>query len=568
MGIIDKIIGQKFEGKRIFPVSTKIIIIFTLFILISNFSSNYINLFFNRGILLKKERKFMIKELKEIYNFCNDQYQIYEYKKDIDEVVKTIEEKSKKEFRYKNSIAIGVKKDSSFFFQASTNYRENVFKDRESLKIMVDNLNKGINEGFINITFAGRDYLTIYKYNPKWDIFIIKGEEAKEFYQETEQIFKTISLIIFFITIVSAIIGVWILRKILKYLGIITNKIIEMNKTQELKIIDLRKAPLDDISFLGLSFNSLASTINNLINIFKKFTNRDIVIKAYKEKKVRLEGYQRELTCLFSDIKGFTYMTETLGPDIIDLLNIHYDRAIKEIINRDGVIGSIIGDALLAVFGVLESNRNKSYLAVESGYKIQEVAAVLRTRMAQKKDMILKERGYITEEEERIFKAVAIEVGVGIDGGNVFYGNIGSTERMTNTVIGDNVNSASRLEGLTRFYKIPIICSEYVKNDIENNEDNHNLVFIEIDTVQVKGKTIGKKIYWPLYKSSLTDEIKKDIDLFYNGLNYYYSGDFDKAFSYFNSLSLDIKHVFLERIELLKNNQPVSWDGIWKMETK
>ncbi|HOJ50682.1 MAG TPA: adenylate/guanylate cyclase domain-containing protein [Spirochaetota bacterium] len=567
MNILKNIIGEKFEGKRIFPVSTKIIIVFALFTLVSNLSSNYINLFFNRSILLKKERKFMIKELKEIYNFCNDQYQIYEYKKDIEEVKKNIEEKSKKEFRYNNSIAFGVNKDASFFFLASNNYRENVFSDKKSLKIMLDGLSKNITEGFINISFAGREYLTIYKYNPKWDIFIVKGEEAAEFYKETEDIFKTISMIIFIITIITAIVGIMILRKILRYLGIITKEIIEMNKTQELKIIDLKKAPLDDISFLGISFNSLASTINNLINIFKKFTNRDIVIKAYKEKRVRLEGSQKELTCLFSDIKGFTYMTETLGSDIINLLNIHYDRAIKEIIKRDGVIGSIIGDALLAVFGVLESSGNKSYLAIESGYKIQEVARLLRVKMSEKRDSILKERGYITEEEEKIFKAVAIEVGVGIDGGIVFYGNIGSTERMTNTVIGDNVNSASRLEGLTRIYKIPIICSEYIKSDVENNVENHGYKFVEIDTVQVKGKTIGKKIYWPL-KSEEAFKFSDDISNLYNGLNYYYNGEFDKALKYFKNMSLDIKDVFIERIEFLKQNVPSDWNGIWKMETK
>jgi len=71
---------------------------------------------------------------------------------------------------------------------------------------------------------------------------------------------------------------------------------------------------------------------------------------------------------------------------------------------------------------------------------------------------------------------------------------------MTNTVIGDNVNSASRLEGLTRIYKVPVICSDFVKEDIEKNVTNHGIRFIEIDQVQVKGKTVGKRVYWPLWK--------------------------------------------------------------------
>ena len=69
----------------------------------------------------------------------------------------------------------------------------------------------------------------------------------------------------------------------------------------------------------------------------------------------------------------------------------------------------------------------------------------------------------LTEAEERVFKAVLLDVGVGIDGGTVFYGNIGSDEHMTNTVIGDNVNSASRLEGLTRVYHLPVIVSDFIR---------------------------------------------------------------------------------------------------------
>ena len=231
--------------------------------------------------------------------------------------------------------------------------------------------------------------------------------------------------------------------------------------------MDLEGAPNDDVTYLGVAFNSLSNTIDNLMSIFKKFVARDVATKAYREGEIRLEGAKRNLTILFTDIKSFTFMTETLGTDIIKLLNLHYDKAISHIHDHNGDIGSIIGDALLAVFGTVESKSgNKSLQAVHAAYKIHEVAASLRKEMYNRREKILKQRGNLTEEEERVFKAVLLEVGVGLDGGEVFYGNIGSNERMVNTVIGDNVNSSARLEGLTRFYRVPVIVSEYVKDEV------------------------------------------------------------------------------------------------------
>ena len=157
-----------------------------------------------------------------------------------------------------------------------------------------------------------------------------------------------------------------------------------------------------------------------------------------------------------------------------------------------------------------------------------------------------------------------MDVGVGIDGGNVFYGNIGSSEHMTNTVIGDNVNSASRLEGLTRVYKIPIIVSEYVKNEVENLTSLYK--FIEIDTVQVKGKTEGKKVFFPMEIASFDDETVEKYETFELGLNAYYQGDWKQARQLFKSSGLDVAKVFLERISI--KQAPDDWSGIWTMTTK
>jgi adenylate cyclase len=192
------------------------------------------------------------------------------------------------------------------------------------------------------------------------------------------------------------------------------------------------------------------------------------------------------------------------------------------------------------------------------------VAADLRAEMHKRRELILQQRGSLTEAEENVYRAVLLEVGVGLDGGQVFYGNIGSYERMVNTVIGDNVNSSARLEGLTRFYKVPIICSEYVKDEIL--ESTHDYTFVELDRVQVKGKTLGKKIYWPVDKKRMDDELHHDAELFSEALHCYYQGDWAGAIPLFQQSKLVSSEVFLDRIT--GKRAPEGWNGIWTMTEK
>ena len=563
----ETVFGKKINNTRIFPITTKIVIIFTMLILASNLTTNYINLISNREELISLMKELLVKDLKSLYSFSSTQYQIYEINGDLKNSVKILQNKALYEFKKKKSIALGIKTNGSFLFQASKLKKYERFHDADSLERMMKNKAVNINEGSFVISYNNEDYFAIYKYNPKWDTFILRGEELNEFYSKSRKIFFNISIISILITIACAIIGIFLLKYILRFVHIITSAIMDMSRDQKMEIINMKGASNDDITYLGVSFNSLSSTINNLVQIFRKFANKDVAIKAYKEREVRLEGTKKELTCLFSDIKQFTYMTETLGTDIITLLNLHYDKAIHEILKKDGIIGSIIGDALLAVYGSFdESKDNKSYQALISAYKIQEVAHSLREKMTDKKKKIERQMGKLTPTEGAVFKAVLIEVGVGIDAGQVFYGNIGSNDRMTNTVIGDTVNSASRLEGLTRIYKVSVICSESVKDDIEDNLINHGFYFMELDTVQVKGKTIGKRVYWPIPKSLLKPRMKQEISIYSEALDAYYKGQWRKALTGFRKCSLPAAQIFVSRTR--NTTCPEDWNGIWTMQTK
>jgi class 3 adenylate cyclase len=558
--------ARKPRSTRVIPITVKIILVFTVFILVSNFTTNYINLTYNKTELFKQMNQLLTKDLKDIYAFCNNQYEIYQYDKKLDVSIQGIEKKGVHELKNSKAIVLGVKPDASILFQASKISRADSFTDTGSIEKMRSNLENGIDEGLIHFVFKGEQYFGMYKFNKKWDAYIIRAEEHDEFYSETSKIFRNITIMIIFITIVIMVIGILVLRYLLRYIGIITQSIRKMINSQQLGLIEMGDATNDDITYLGTAFNSLSSTVDNLISIFRKFANQDIVQKAYREREVKLEGTRKELTILFTDIKSFTFITETLGTDIIKLLNLHYDRAIREIINYEGVIGSIIGDALLAVYGALEdSDKNKSLMAVQSAYKLHDVTRMLWLRMEKIKAGIEKERGKLTKDEEKVFKAVMLEIGVGLDGGEVFYGTLGSYVRMTNTVIGDNVNAASRLEGLTRIYHVPVICSEYVRDDIEKNIENHGIHFLEIDTVLVKGKTTGKKIYWPIPESEYDEDVQKQITSFELGLELYYNGDWSEARKKFMKVSLPVADVFKERT---KEKCPKNWNGIWEMKTK
>lgn len=562
--------GKTIGGTRIVPVAFKIIVVFALFILVSNLTSNYVNLVFNRTKMVNMMRQLLAKDLKDIYVFCNNQFEIYNYNKDLKGSLASIENRALNEFSKRKSVLLGVKSDGTILFQASRFTRSEKFEDSRTLAALNEGLAKNTGEGIIQFSLNGETYFGIYKHNPKWEVYIIRAEEQNEFYEESRAVFRDVSVIILIITIICGVVGVYVLRYVLRFISIITTEIMTMLDEQQLRIINLKGAPNDDITFLGVAFNSLASTISNLLNIFRKFANRYVVIKAYREREVRLEGKQSELAILFSDIKSFTFITETLGADIIKLLNLHYDQAIRRVVEHDGIIGSIIGDALLAVFGALDQyegeHQNKSYQSVVVAYQLQDLAKKLRADMTAKKKEIEKNKGRLNDDQERVYQAVLLEIGVGIDGGLVFYGNIGSHIRMTNTVIGDNVNAASRLEGLTREYKIPVICSEYIRDDIEASDHAGDIKFFEIDVVKVKGKTEGKKIYWPVLKKDHTKTLEKSMKAFSAGLELYYKGDWRKANQLFKRCALPVGEVFAARTA--DSTPPRNWNGIWEMKTK
>lgn len=559
-----RILFQKVGNTPIIPISFKILGVFFCLLLFSNFATNFINMLLNQKQIVGLTNQLLVKELKEIFTNAGNQYEIFRFSGDKEQCLNSIVKTASKSFVYEHSMLLGVQKTGKVLFSAcGDNSVVEVFPDKNALAQIIQSQINGVSEGSVYFDTDNGRNLAIYKYHEDWKCFFIRSELVADMNAASNRGFVIICVIVVVLSIVFMAVGFFLFKEILRYIKQMTDSLYNMQQKQSLDLLDLTGAPNDDITYLGASFNSLSSTINNLLSIFRRFTTQDVVERAYREHHVGLEGQQRNLAILFSDIRGFTYMTETLGNDIINLLNIHYSRAINKVHEENGIIGSIIGDAVLAIYGALDKSYNKSLEALRSAWAITQETSILREKMILRRKEIEKTRS-LTEAEERVYKAVLIDVGVGIDGGTVFYGNIGSVERMTTTVIGDNVNSSSRLEGLTRVYHLPVIVSEFIKDDVLSVTDKYR--FFEIDTVQVKGKTEGKRIYYPMDTNLASAEEQKQFEIFSEGLKLYYSGDWAKAKPFMNECGLDVGKVFLERMSSVP--LPANWSGIWTMTTK
>lgn len=599
---------QKVGQTKIIPISFKILTIFVCLLLLSNFATNFVNLSLSRKQLITLNNTVMVSELKDIYTAASNQYQIFTFTGDREKSVEAIKSTAERSFSQPNSVALAFNENGEILFCTVSKIPEQlekiqneikekiagnekiseeiekrrqgflysgieIFPDADTIETLKSNLAEGIQDGSIVFSTELGQYFGVYKYQDNWDCWFIRAELRSDTMKSNSILLGIIAIIIVILTELFLLAGLFMFKKILSNVTRITGSLYEMQKRQKLDVIDLSGSPNDDITYLAASFNSLSSTINNLLGIFQKFVSKDVVSKAYNEHTIRLEGSQQNLVMLFSDIKSFTYRTETLGNDIIDLLNVHYNKVIHAVHEEKGVVGSIIGDAILAVYGT-QQTQNKSLDSLETGWKITRITAQLREKMTARKAEIEKERK-LNEDEERVFQAVLLDIGVGIDGGNVFYGNIGSSEHMTNTVIGDKVNSASRLEGLTRIYHLPVIVSEYIKEEIEKS-GCEKYRFFEIDTVQVKGKTEGKKIFFPMEIAA--DKSEEDVaipasritaeqfGIYEEGLASYYKGDWSEARKNFKKCGIEAAEVFLGRMG--NKSAPENWSGIWTMETK
>jgi len=261
-------------------------------------------------------------------------------------------------------------------------------------------------------------------------------------------------------------------------------------------------------------------------------------------------GETRAVAILFSDIRSFTNISEKNKPDVlVSFLNRYFSTMVDIIKKHGGTIDKFIGDAIMAEFGTPVSYRDNCKRAVAAAYEMREALATIELG-----DLVLPD-------------GMQFNIGIGIHFGDVIVGSIGSKEKTDYSVIGDNVNLASRLEGLTKTYGTQILVSQSVYEDAGIN----SFCFRHIDDVRVKGKKEAVPIYAvDRDENEFSQEYK---DSYIKGMDLYKQGIWNLAKDYFAkalTFAEDDKaaKVMLKRCEDFIDNPPENWDGAIAFMTK
>ncbi|WP_044290907.1 adenylate/guanylate cyclase domain-containing protein [Rivularia sp. PCC 7116] len=265
-------------------------------------------------------------------------------------------------------------------------------------------------------------------------------------------------------------------------------------------------------------------------------------------------GERKEVTILFSDIRGYTTLTENLGAaEVVSLLNQYFETMVEAVFNYEGTLDKFIGDALMAVFGApLPLTENHAWRAVQA-------ALDMRHRLKE-----FNERRIVQEQPQ-------IKIGIGISSGEVVSGNIGSRKRMDYTVIGDGVNLSSRLEGTTKEYGCDIILSEFTYQLCSDR-----VIVRELDKIRVKGKHQAVKIYELIGDRStcLDSNTQEFLSYYHAGRAAYSSQNFPQALICFEAAKRirptdSAANIHIKRCNKYLAEPPEkSWSGVWTMVDK
>ncbi len=284
-------------------------------------------------------------------------------------------------------------------------------------------------------------------------------------------------------------------------------------------------------------------------NIFQLYVPKDVIDKVLGNPDEMLVGKDEVLAVLFSDIRSFTSISEKMRPDdLVSVLNSYFKVMVDVILKRDGTVDKYIGDAIMAFFGAPIKHEDDGLRSVITGLEmIDALTAWNAGRQKEGKE--------------------PFHIGIGIHYGVVTVGNMGMDKKMNYTVIGDTVNLASRLEGLTKYYHQTLIFSESLHAKVKDK-----MPWRLLDTVAVKGKKKGVRIYTAARRPSSRE--KEAWQLHNAAMGEYYQRNFSRASSLFKDVQRALpgdepSRRLLERSQaFLRTPPPAAWAGVHEMTEK
>ncbi len=273
---------------------------------------------------------------------------------------------------------------------------------------------------------------------------------------------------------------------------------------------------------------------------------------------LKLGGEKRELSILFTDIQGFTSISEKLKPEsLVALLNEYFEAMTGIILQEGGTLDKYEGDAIMAFFGAPVALQDHAIKACEAALKMRTILQELKQKW---KNEPLLPGGEPKPE---------IDFRCGINSGDVIVGNLGSKERFNYTVIGDSVNLASRLEGANKKYGTRIMISEFTYGQVKDH-----FITRELDLLRVVGKNKPVKVYELLGQKGLEPEVSNLLQQYDDGIRLYNARKFAEALTKFELILKDFpldgpSKVYKQRCEILRDFPPKpDWDGVFEMDRK
>ncbi len=312
--------------------------------------------------------------------------------------------------------------------------------------------------------------------NEKLIGYVKLGISTREIIKVKNDTIILISIITLVFIVIGIIISVFFSSFLTKQLKFLMEGVKRVSKGD--LDVKVKRIVSDELGVLTDTFNEMVVNIREKEMIkmaFTRYVSKQVAEKVFENPDAflnRLKGERMHVSVMFADIMGFTTMSEKMSPEnVVNILNTYLSQMTNSVFKFDGTLDKFIGDCVMAVFGAPMHLENPSLNAVKCAIDIQKAVNELNLQR--------RSRGLDS-----------INVGIGINTGTAVVGNIGSSQRLDYTVIGDNVNLASRLQSAANAMNVPIIVSKNVVGEIGDK-----IKYREMEAIMVKGKEKPVNIY-------------------------------------------------------------------------